>query len=863
MSGAPVKIFISYSKADNDFIEVFIDRFRKHFTAEEYFSIWDESMIIPGSNKKKEKASQLAAADMAILCVSANFINDPDTDTKEFISLSNSPGKPWIIPVYFSPCNKSVWETLAARYSFRPSGENYNFTGNQKEFSFCDLVHFSQTDRILIPDNKKEKYFLDLLAEIKTILDPQVAEDVFKKQIAADDPLHYINPGNYPYFERDSFFGRDDLLKEIDDKLKELDTPLLLSGIGGMGKTAVAIAYGKNKLYASGYDHIAWVNVTGDIFTSLFSTFQGNSVVPFEYSRDGDREKDSASIMQLLKLVHGNNLLLFDNCNTENELKEFIKTWKIHQPGWKCMVTTRCDMDMYKNQLIRLQVMPPEAAEKLFKYHNNDEVFDNASFKKIYDYIGGHTFLVELLAKFGSVNSKVNSTDDILKHLQTKGIKELTKAVVAKQGQQQESDKLVSEFVLGLYDPQILEEKKKEYMRYFSLLPAAEIEFDKLAYLFDIKKEQEESFDDTLISLARSGWLISNKGSFKCHQIIKQICREKLSPDQTNTAVLLNTLGRLFAEQNIAKAIPWFEIGFTITREIEVANAEYANLLINMADMAKLSGDTVYIRPLLEKAYTIFYSLNDSKNVSGCLEREGDFRLLKGYREEAMDYYTQYNTLVKNMITESPDEPSNKYLLAISLFKMGEVYQADNKLTEAMNHFEQVRVLSKELVEKYPADIVYKNSLAGTLSRIGEIHQANHEMTLAMNAYVQFNNIEEELVKQSPDNKEYKNNLSISYCKLGEMCQDDNKPEAALDWFKKYNTAKKELADADPENVVYQNGLAVTYSRLAPVSAGEEKKNYLSAAKAIWDALVEKVPENVSYKSSQTWVNTALKEAGD
>ena len=146
-------------------------------------------------------------------------------------------------------------------------------------------------------------------------------------------------------------------MKHIDDKIKTLDIPLLLSGIGGMGKTAVAVAYGKDKTYNTTYNNIAWIDVNENIFSNMFSTFQGNPAIPFEYSPDGDREKDIVSIMELLNQLPGDNLLQIDNANEEKDLQQFISAWKKYQLGWKCLVTTRCENNAYKNHLIKLEII--------------------------------------------------------------------------------------------------------------------------------------------------------------------------------------------------------------------------------------------------------------------------------------------------------------------------------------------------------------------------------------------------------------------------------------------------------------------------------------------------------------------------
>lgn len=863
MNRIPIKVFISYAHDDEHFFEVFKAGLNKHlFTSPRYdFGVWDDSKILPGLKWDDEIQNRLAESDLAILCVSAGFLGSEYVKIKEFGNLIKKYPNILIIPVYFNHCNFELWEELAEKQFFKPAGAKYGKVADD-DFSFCNLVELKENAGrfIALPNQEVDRYFMNFTKMVESVLASRHTGVTVVNTPGSSKKTVYINPGNYPYFEKDNFFGREELLKQMDEHLKEPELPLLLSGIGGMGKTASAIAYGKTPEYANNYDHIAWVSVTDTVFSNLFSTFRGNPVLPFEYNAEGNTDTDKAAMLQLLKNVSGNNLLLVDNVNNEEELQEFIGLWKMYQPGWKCIITTRCENNAYRKNLLRLQVLSPDAAEQLYKNHNHEDEFDRESFNKIYEYIGGHTFLVELLAKFAEESSTIRSTKDVLNHLLSKGIKALTRSVLAKQGQQQETDKMVSEFVLGLYDPLVLPEKEKTYMRYFSVLPATEIEFAKLVFLFGIEKDKEEDFDIALRSLAKTGWLMYNKSSFKCHQIIQEICREKLKPDENNCKELLHPLITLFDELNLAKALPYFEISYSIISNIKGSAFEFALLMLNFSDLAKLAGNLSNVIVLLIRAEEIFTALRQKFNKAICNDRIGDIYLLFGDTTNAMEYYKRYNELALLMAEESPDDTSVKSTLAISFFKIGQVLEEEKKWDEAMGCFERVRDTAIEMAKKYPGEIKFKNILAGSYARIGDISIEKNETGNARSAYEQFNAIAMNLSAEYPLNEEYKNNLSISYCKLGDVCQEENDSSAAGDYFRKYYTLKKELADKHPENVFYQNGLAISLQKLADVTAGDEKKKYLLSAKDIWEQLVLKVPENVSYKNSLNWVNEKLTE---
>jgi tetratricopeptide (TPR) repeat protein len=857
MSKPKINIFVSYSSDPDDdpFFEVFIKGLSKHlFVSSSYdFGVWDESKALPGSSWDKEIEMRLAEADLAILCVSAGFLGSDNTKIREFETLLKKHTDTVIIPVYFNHCNFTVWEELAGIQFFKPTGEKYG-KGPDDDFAFCDLVELSMNNgvHIALPDAKRDRYFRDFAEKVEEVLAAKSAIEDVQPLPPGDETARYINPDNYPYFEKDNFFGREDLLKEIDDKLKKLDLPLLISGIGGMGKTAVAVAYGKEVPYCNGYNNIAWVNVTDTIFSNLFSTFQGNTVIPFEYSADGDRRKDVEHIMQLLKKVPGQNLLLIDNANEEKELQEFIEAWKKYMPGWKCIITTRSENSAYRKHLIQLQVISPEAAAELFKTHNTEE-FDDDSFKAIYEYIGGHTFLIELLAKYGQESSLVNGTKEILAYLKSKGIKALNRAVLAGQGQHEKTDRLVSEFVMGLYDPLTLKEKEKEYLRYFSVLPAADFELLTLVRLFGIAEEEKDNFDNTLNTLYKKGWLIHSGSTFKCHQIIQEINREKLMPDTANCMTLIENLYGLFESSTTTQAVPFFETGLLVFNNLSGASHEYAILGLHLSDRVVETGNVYDALGLLEQVKEIFSLLNNKNEEATCLERMGDIYSALGNRAKTFSCYQQYNALQIELVKEDPEDIHLVDGLAISYSRLGNLYIADGNRQEALRCYQQFNLLENDLADKNPDNVELKNGLAISFSKLGDLYRADGNGQEALKYYNEDLRLTKEIAEKNPDNVKFKNNLAVSFSKLGDLYREDGNWEEALRCYQQFNLLENDLANKNPDNVQFKNNLAISYERLGDSYQKEENKQEVlrcyQQSHLLKTELAEKNPDNVQFKN--------------
>ncbi|MCX6316463.1 MAG: toll/interleukin-1 receptor domain-containing protein [Bacteroidetes bacterium] len=863
-----IKVFISYAPADAAVVEVFKNGIHQHLplSTRFKFEIGDPAELLGGDSVKTEIANRLASCDVAILCISASFLNLDSIAMKELAALLKQGNKKVVIPVYLKQCFFQAWETECGIDVYKPSGVNYN-KGSDESFAFCDLVTVTETEGRLttIADKYIDRYFMDLAQQLELVLSGGKTEIMAAKAMVPEAKTEYINEINYPYFDDTNFFGREIFLSQINDKINSLKLPLLVSGIGGMGKTTTAIAYGQLPAYAANFQYIGWVNVTGDLFNSLFSTFKGNAILPFEYDPGGNQEKDRAAFMQLLKNTSGNNLLIIDNVNNEADIDVFINNWMQYKPGWKCIITTRINNKSYQDHMLSLQSLTPEEAEQLFLKHNPSDDFDQDYFLNLYHFTGGHTFVIELLAKYAESSSTIKNTKQLLEYLSSKGIKALTLAVKAKQGQQQQADRKVSDFLYGLYEPLRLPEKEQEYIRYFSVLPPSEIDFEKLVYLCGIKEEDIDTFDTTLRTMAKAGWLTCTKKGFFLQQMIGQICREKLMPDEHNCITLLNALYTLCAANNLSATVPYFDVAYFISFYINSSTEAYADMQRNLALLSKSYGNMTYVVPLLECAAKIYEGKNQYKYAL-CLENTGDAYMVQKNiaekREAALQVYTRYNEIAITLCKEEPEIADYQYIQCLSNFKLGEVYQKSGDIEQAVVQFNLCIKRAELLCEFFPDNIDYRHIVSGTYSKIGEVLLKDNKPEEAEKLYTIFFETQKLLAEKNPNDVNSQKFLSIAYLKLGELWESRKDLPKAAGFFDKYRDMNEKLFEKNKEDIQHQYSLAVAYSRLANVMEGDNKVRFLKQAKAFSDAILEKMPENTDYLSTARWIYNEFEKLG-
>jgi len=135
---------------------------------------------------------------------------------------------------------------------------------------------------------------------------------------------------NIPYQHNPFFTGREELLSQLRNKLtnsnpNDLIRPLAITGLGGVGKTQIAIEYAYR--YRREYQNVLWVSATNiDTLVTSFLTLATLLHLP---ERD---EQDQSIIIIAIKqwlATHSDWLLIIDNVNDLDILQNFLPSPEI------------------------------------------------------------------------------------------------------------------------------------------------------------------------------------------------------------------------------------------------------------------------------------------------------------------------------------------------------------------------------------------------------------------------------------------------------------------------------------------------------------------------------------------------------
>ena len=615
----------------------------------------------------------------------------------------------------------------------------------------------------------------------------------------------------YSPINRETFVGRKRELREMRQLLAR--TPLLIHGIGGMGKTTLAKYY--IQAYKSRYDHIIWVDnlYTYETERSMMDSFVSgvNDIanhLDLTFVPQVTNEQKFRKIANELTKLSGENLLVIDNvCGS---IKDIMR----HLPksgNWHILATSRIRSVGGGFHTYALEPLNKEEACELFgKYYSGQSLEDLlASLLSRFDY---HTFTIELLAKTLKkyAKTRLNSLGEAILE---KGLQAVGKLKVKIEHFSIDNRISINDCIVSLFDTKPLTDIEKQILTVFSVLPPNPVSYDKLDELLLVSAEskqqfltrleaiveslkginyeqeyylrtqtlflegeilafEEEEFIDTLSELVEKGWLNEYKGNYSCHQIIQEAVRQKLLSNVEDYQVLLLSLTvKLFIIQEKEEArskLYWLPYAEQVLHWVDTNGGE------SLAELLDCVGLISYERGRYATAIALA-----SRALGIAEELYGEASLKTGRflnnlalscaanrkYEEAKDRYEAAIEIAQTHLGDSHLVLGNRYS------NVANVFNALGKYETAKEYFlKALSILIEHVGEQHYRVITVHCNLGGTMVYIGEYLEAQKHLEIA----------KEYFEKQD---MEKKTRLAIVYHNLGIVSFKREQFEEALTKF--------------------------------------------------------------------------------
>jgi len=651
------------------------------------------------------------------------------------------------------------------------------------------------------------------------------------------------------------FVGRTDELKSMHKKLHNTGSLMLINAEGGIGKTSLAAKYWKETLYS--YKYNAWLFCDSGIVSTIKKLAPGLGV-----DLAGINEAQQTDVLKrALMPIAKDMLLVLDNANTADDIKEFRKAYR--GVDWHVLFTSRCHGVLEQAQELHIEHLPPEIAKQLFKsnYKEDTPEFEDL-LDKLLAAIGYHTLLTELFSKnLAKLKGTGETLEKFLNGLETKGLflKERSFDIPTDYTLNRHVDATDTDSIIEiLYDFKALEEIERYYLVNLALLPAVNYELKFLKQLFD----QIELLDlkKILQGLYQRGWLGYTESGYRLSPVVQQLVIHKnkntLRQDVERLVLNLDEILRndgKFLNLSSIEAAPFVRLVPEITKNF---SDNYFEPLGGLNDSICLYYRTIGDLPEALKAANKCAEINqflaNGVGMSVSYERLGDIYRDLGDLEKTSDFYKKGLKLDEDLYLKNPQDVYLKDNLSGSYERVGDVEFDLGRFENALTFYQTCNEFRSELHRNYPNHSKFIMDFAISYSRLGDTMRRLADLEKGLEYYQIEGNLILDLYVQLHDNLSVKNGLAFSFYKQArahlELANIDN----ALVFCRKYNGLSHQLYDEHPDNIQFKKHLAVSHESLGDVYKAQQKNNtardHYKIAINLWLELIATSPQMIEFK---------------
>lgn len=607
------------------------------------------------------------------------------------------------------------------------------------------------TDRIIITQNISG-------IDEATIMKEVVAKIVARFPLAPNNTPKELNTIQMATPRK--IIGRTYEVQHIMERLNKDNSLLLVSGIGGIGKTVTANYY--YTLFHDLYQHILWLQGGQDLETALLfdaglheSLGLSEKLRPLmPYDRSENKSYALAILEKALKNLSPRTLFLIDNAS-ETDFRT-IQKWQSTFKQFHFLITSRAQNTNLNTYT--LGVLPREDALALFYTHYTFEQ-DDAIATQILEQLHDHTLLIELVAKAGQEGAI--PLQKLLEFLQTgyiqhEGLQYKIDINEVLPDRIPEEERIINYIRLLFNTILKLDDDEQQILLSLAALPKTPHDRDILLKILEgtpKKKDQPpltpNETIDILNVLFGKGYLQRHgeqkKHHYSLHPLIGAATRENIPPTvEKLERVIDNVAGLLSIDQtkdNPVNKFPFIPFGEAVLALFtEASDEEIGRLQNELAIVLQALGDYYGAKALLEKALhsdekkygknhpntAISYS-----NLATALQALGDYAgakvlLEKALHSDELNFGENHpNTAVRYsnlalVLQDLGDYTGAKVLLEKALHS-DEVNFGENHPATARSYSNLATVL-QDLRDYAGAERYLKKSLAVFTKELGENH---------------------------------------------------------------------------------------------------------------------------------------------
>ncbi|MBL9154336.1 MAG: TIR domain-containing protein [Verrucomicrobiales bacterium] len=190
--------------------------------------------------------------------------------------------------------------------------------------------------------------------------------------------------------------------------------------------------------------------------------------------------------------------------------------------------------------------------------------------------------------------------------------------------------------------------------------------------------------------------------------------------------------------------------------------------------------------------------------------------------------------------------------LSVSLEKLGDLAVAQGDGASAARRFSESLAIRERLAASDPANAAWQRDLAVSLNKLGDLAVAQGDLTGAARYFAQDLAIAERLAASDPANAAWQRDLYVSLIKLGDLAVAQGDGAGAARRFTESLAIAERLAASDPANDGWQRDLSVSLDRLGDLAVaqgdGAGAARRFTESLAIRERLAASDPANAAWQ---------------